>query len=81
MYKKGDLFYFNDAGIDLFYYITGSMGIVASDGRKIYEYEFHNRPERTEYIVYDVIVCGQLFTDIPEEILDRITKNDEKNIK
>ena len=81
MFKKGDLFYFNKMGVDLFHYITGSMGIIATDGKKIYEHSFHSKPERVEYIVYDIIVCGQLFTDIPEEILNRITKEYEKNIK
>ena len=46
----------------------------------MYEYGFHSQPERTEYLTYDILVCGQLFKDIPEEFLDRIVKN-EKNIE
>tara|TARA_R110002073_G_scaffold11287_1_gene51843 strand:+ start:360 stop:623 length:264 start_codon:yes stop_codon:yes gene_type:complete len=80
VFKKGDLFKFNESGINLFKYITGSVGIIVSDATAMYEYGFHSQPERTEYLTYDILVCGQLFKDIPEEFLDRIVKN-EKNIE
>ena len=81
MFKKGDIFKFNKHGTDLFCYITGSVGLVVSDPVKMYEYDFHNTPEKREYFVYDIIVCGQLFMDIPEEFLKRIVQNDEENTK
>lgn len=80
MFKKGDLFKFNQFGTELFYHITGSIGVIASDMRKTYEYDFHGTPEKKEYNVFDILVCGQLFMDIPEDFLIRITQN-EKDIK
>ena len=80
MFKKGDFFKFNESGVNLFKYITGSVGVVVSDAKVMYEYDFHSQPEKTEYFTYDILVCGQLFKDIPEEFLDRIVK-DEENIK
>ena len=46
----------------------------------MYEYDFQNIPEKRQYYVFDVLVSGQLFTDIPEEFLERIIVN-EKDIK
>ena len=80
MLKKGDLFKFNKEGSNLFQFITGSIGVVSSDAKKVYEYDFHGTPEKTSYYTYDVLVCGQLFKDIPEELLKRITQ-DEKDIE
>ena len=78
VFKKGDLFKFNKQGMDLFKYITGSIGVVSSDPKLLYEYGFHTQPEKTEYYAYDILVCGQLFMDIPEILLSRITQ-DEKD--
>ena len=80
MLKKGDLFKFNKEGSNLFQFITGSTGVVSSDAKKVYEYDFHGTPEKTSYYTYDILVCGQLFKDIPEELLKRITQ-DEKDIE
>ena len=80
MFKKGDLFKFNQQGLDLFRYITGSIGVIASDGKKMYEYDFHTQPEKREYLACDILVCGQLYRNIPIEFLERITQ-DEKNIE
>ena len=80
MLKKGDLFKFNKEGSSLFQFITGSIGVVSSDAKKVYEYDFHGTPEKTSYYTYDILVCGQLFKDIPEELLKRITQ-DEKDIE
>ena len=79
MFSRGDIVKFNKQGTDLFQYISGSVGLIASEPTKMYEYDFHNTPEKTEYFVYDIIVCGQLFMDIPEEFLKRIVQNDEEN--
>ena len=80
MFNKGDLFNFNEEGMTLFRFITGSIGVISSDAKKVYEYDFHGTPEKTSYHTYDVLVCGQLFKDIPEKLLIRIIQ-DEKNIK
>jgi len=80
VFKEGDLFKFNEQGQDLFKYITGSVGVIASKPKLLYEYDFHVLPEKTEYFAYDILVCGQLFMDIPEEFLERIT-NSEKDTK
>ena len=42
----------------------------------MYEYEFE---ESVEFIVYDLLVDGQLFKHIPEEFLDRIIQTDEED--
>ncbi len=77
VFKKGDLFKLNRSGTILFQHLTASVGIVASDPKRMYE---HDLDVRVKYYAYDVLVCGQLFMEIPSELLYRITK-DEKNIK
>jgi len=81
VFKKGDLFKFNQCGTDLFCHISGSVALIVTDPVKMYEYDFHEIPEKREYYVYDIIVCGQLFMEIPEEFLKRIALNDEEDIK
>ena len=78
MFKKGDLFTLNERGIKLFQYITGSVGVIISPGKLMYEYDFE---EKAKYFVYDILISGQLFTDIPEEFINRMIQNDENNIK
>ena len=75
MFRKGDFFHLNESGTHLFQHITGSVGIIFSERKVVFEYEFK---EKVEYAVYDILVSGQLFNDIPEEFLDRITTH-EKN--
>ena len=77
MFKKGDLFTLNEQGAKLFCYITGSVGVIVSQGKLMYEYDFE---DKVKYFVYDILISGQLFTDIPEELINRIAC-DEKNIK
>ena len=78
LFKKGDLLKFNSHGEDLFHYLGSSIGIISSDPILMYEYHFD---VKVEYIVYNLIVDGQLFRHIPEEILDRITLSNEKDTK
>ncbi len=78
MFKKGDLIKFNDEGIELFRYVTGSVGVISSDRLKIYEADSYSA-EKNRIYTYDLIVCGTLFRNIPEEFIKRITQNDEKN--
>ena len=75
-FKQGDLVKFNSYGEDLFCYLKASVGIISSDPILMFEYEFD---EKVEYIVYDLIVDGQLFKHIPEEFLDRIIQNYEED--
>jgi hypothetical protein len=81
VFKSGDIFKFNKQGTQLFHYLSGSIGLIVSSRIKMYEYDFENQPEKTEYFVYDIIVCGQLFMDIPEEFIRRIKQSDEEDIK
>ena len=77
VFKKGDLIKLNKFGQNLFKYVSGSVGLIASDKRLMYEYDFHAIPEKTEYFVFDIIVSGQLFTDVPSEFLERIANNEK----
>jgi len=76
VFKKGDLVKFNSHGEQLFRYLSASVAIVSSDPIVMYEYEFE---ESVEFIVYDLLVDGQLFKHIPEEFLDRIIQTDEED--
>ena len=81
MFKKGDLIEFNDRGIALFKYVAGYIAVIYSDPILLYEYDNSMYPEQRQYYGYDILVCGQLFKDIPEEFLKRIATKNEKNIK
>tara|TARA_B000000557_G_C20580586_1_gene361201 strand:+ start:211 stop:456 length:246 start_codon:yes stop_codon:yes gene_type:complete len=76
VFKKGDLVKFNKHGEDLFNYLGASVGLISSEPTVMYEHDFD---EKIQYIVYDLIVDGQLFKHIPEEFLDRITRTDEED--
>ncbi len=76
IFKQGDLIKFNSLGENLFHYLGASVGIISSDPILMFEYEFD---EKIEYVVYDLIVDGQLFKHIPEEFLDRIIQNYEED--
>ena len=76
MFKRGDLVKFNEQGEQLFQYLNASVGIISSDPIVMYEYEFD---ETVEFLVYDLLVDGQLFKHIPEEFLDRIIQTDEED--
>ncbi len=81
MFKKGDIFTFNSSGVELFRHISGKVGIIASEPVRIFEYDFGKEKGQTDYNVYDIIVCGQLFMDIPEEFLLRVVQLNEKNVE
>ena len=76
MFKKGDLVKFNNVGEDLFIHLGAHVGLISSDPVIMFEYEFEHAHE---YIVYDLIVDGQLFKQIPEEFLDRIIQDNEED--
>ena len=78
MFKKGDLFFLNEQGQELFQHILGENGIIISEPYILYEYDFHSTPEKLEYRGYDVLIQGRLFKEIPEKFLVRVVKN-EKN--
>lgn len=78
MFKKGDLVKFNALGEELFVYLGAQVGVISSDPITMFEYEFEHA---VEYIVYDLIVAGQLFKHMPEEFLDRIAQNNVEKIK
>jgi|TARA_R110000822_G_scaffold302401_1_gene426584 hypothetical protein len=78
MFKKGDLIKFNTLGEELFIFLEGQVGVISSSPIIMFEYEFE---DAVEYIVYDLIVAGQLFKHIPEEFLDRITQSNKEDIE
>lgn len=67
-------------GIYLFRHISGSVGIICSDKKKVYEYDYLDENRKDIFYVYDLLVCGELFMDIPEEVILRIVE-DEKDSK
>jgi hypothetical protein len=73
VFKKGDLLQFNDHGQELFRYVTGSVAVIYSDRSVMYESESYLSDKKLCFYTYDVIVCGTLFKNIPEEFLKRIT--------
>lgn len=75
-FRKGDLVKFNKYGEDLFIYLNASVAVIASDAIVMYEYDMEHA---IEYLVYDILVDGKLFSQIPEEFLDRIIQDDEKD--
>ena len=81
MFKKGDLVKFNNKGIELFRYVTGSVALISSDKSVIYRTESAS-PDSAPLSIYtyDILVSGALYKDVPEEFLRRIVQN-EKNIK
>ena len=80
MYKKGDLLKFNSHGIELFKYVTGSVGIISSEKSIIYESKCSSGGDPLRFYTYDILVCGTLFKNIPEEFLTRIVQN-EKDVE
>jgi len=74
VFKKGDVLNFNKQGVQLFSIVSGSVGLITTDKKTIYEYVFDSKSNKTQFFVYDILVCGQLFMNIPEEFLNRITQ-------
>ena len=77
MFKKGDCCKFNESGVQLFSYISGSVGLIYSDKKVIYEHFFDLHKGRKQYFVYDLLVCGELFTNVPEDFIIRIVQNEK----
>jgi len=77
VFKKGDLFFLNNAGKTLFQYIRGENGIIMSDPYVLYEKDFESKTQVIQYNGYDVLIQGRLFKEIPEKFLQRVIKNEE----
>ena len=77
MFKKGDLFFLNDAGKILFRYVEGFNGIIMSDAYLLYERNFESETPVIEYYGYDILIKGRLFTEVPEKFLLRVVKSEE----
>jgi len=75
--KKGDLLKFNEQGMALFKHCTGSVGVLVSKRKVLYEYKLLKAQQTRQYYGFDILVSGQLFKDIPEEFLIRIIINEE----
>lgn len=78
MFSKGDLFFLNQEGRDLFQHIQAENGIIMSDPYLIYELDCHRTPDTIQYYAYDILINGRLFNKIPEKFLARVIE-DEKN--
>jgi len=77
VFKKGDLFFLNDAGKILFRYVEGFNGIIMSDAYLLYERNFESETPVIEYYGYDILIKGRLFTEVPEKFLLRVVKSEE----
>ena len=80
MFKKGDLLKFNTSGVELFRYVSGSVAVVFSDKKVMYESISICGNNKLQMYTYDILVCGELFKDVPEEFLRRIAYS-EKDIE
>lgn len=78
MFKKGDLFFFNNEGKMLFQYVGGENGLIMSERYLLHEKDYESETPVLQYYGYDVLIKGRLFIEIPEKFLLRIIK-DEKN--
>ena len=77
MFSKGDLINFNLSGLELFRHLKGKVGVICSEKKMLYETDVDIRGAGGKYFAYDLLVCGELFKNIPEEFLIRITYNEE----
>ena len=80
MFNKGDLLKFNTSGVELFRYVSGSVAVIFSDKKVMYESISFCGSKKLQIHTYDILVCGELFKDVPEEFLRRIVYS-EKDIK
>ncbi len=78
MFEKGDLIFFNKEGRMLFQYVGGENGLVMSERYLLHETDYESETPVLQYYGYDVLIKGRLFTEIPENFLLRIIR-DEKN--
>ena len=70
----------NHKGKALFQYLNAENGIIMSDPYLLFKYDFHTLPEKIEFLGYDVLINGRLYTEIPEKFLLRVIR-DEKDPK
>ena len=77
MFKKGDLFFFNEEGKALFHHVGGENGIVMSEPYLLFEKDFESETPIIQYYGYDILIQGRLFKEIPEKFLLRVVKHEE----
>jgi len=75
--KKGDLFFLNEEGKNLFQHIDGENGIIMSDAYVLYEKDYESKTRIIQYFGYDVLIKGRLFKEIPEKFLLKVIKNEQ----
>lgn len=73
MFSKGDLFFLNDKGVNLFRYVNGKNGFIIRGPYLLVDCKSPNQ----EYYGYDIIINARLFIEIPEKFLLRVIKNEE----
>ena len=77
VFDRGDLFFLNKKGKEMFSEIRGDHGIILTDRYLLYEKIDKPKEERVQYYAYDILVKGKLFKKIPEDFLKRIVENEE----
>ena len=56
-----------------------NMGIIATKAVLMYVHDWETDGCTREYWAYDVLLDGQKFVNVPEEVLEKIENDDEKN--
>lgn len=79
VFKKGDIFFFNDEGKSLFQHIDGENGIVMSGPYKLFETDLESETRIIQFYGYDLLIKGKLFKEIPEKFLLRVTAHEKNN--
>ena len=74
-FKPGDLVVLNGYGIFITPVWDESFGIIISKPYSIIEGE--NPPQETFYVVYDILLDGQLLKMVPQEFMERVLADEE----
>lgn len=79
-FKTGDLIKFKP--LSTIYGIVVkelNLGIIIDEAILMYVHEWQTDGDTTEYWAYNVLVGGQTFNNVPEEVLEKFENDDEEN--
>lgn len=77
MFNKGDLFFLNEDGKNLFCHIDADHGLVMSDPYLLYQSSLSSSVENQDYYGYDILIKGRLFREIPKRLLLRLVEHEK----